>query len=76
MRKAGPSENVLISPFSVAAVLAMTHVGTKGNTASQLKDLLRFSQFSDEKIYEVFGYLTNNLRVIENSQNLLRLTQH
>jgi len=66
---------VLISPFSVAAVLAMTHVGAKQSTASQLKDSLQLSQFPDEKIYEVFGNLINNLRVIENSENLLRLTQ-
>jgi len=66
VRKAGPSENVLISPFSVAAVLAMTHVGTKENTASQLKDSLQLSSFPDEIIYEVFGSLTNNLRVIKN----------
>ncbi len=68
--KAGPSENVLISPFSVAAVLAMTHVGAKGNTANQLKDSLQLSQFTDEKIYEIFGNLIKNFRVITNSTQI------
>lgn len=61
--KVGPSENVVISPFSVASVLVMTHVGAKGITANQLKDILDLSHFPDEKICEVFGDFIRDLRV-------------
>ena len=61
--KVGPSENVVISPFSVAAVLVMTHVGAKGITATQPKDILGLSHFPDEKICEVFGDFIRDLIV-------------
>lgn len=62
-KKSGPSENVFISPFSVAAVLSMAHVGAKGNTASQLKSSLNLNSISDEKIHGVLGNLVRNTKV-------------
>ena len=61
---AGPSENLLISPFSVASVLAMIHAGAKGYTASQIKDSLQLSSYPGEKIYPAFGNLVKGLKVI------------
>lgn len=57
------SQNIFISPFSVAAVLSLAGVGAKGNTLVQLKKSLGFSDFSDEKINSVMGYLIQSLKV-------------
>ncbi len=62
--KVGPSENLLIFPFSVASVLAMIHAGAKGYTASQIKDSLQLSSYPDKKMYPTFGDLFKGMRVI------------
>ena len=59
-----PSENVFISPFSIAAVLSMAHVGSRGNTASQLKTVLHLTNYNDNKINGVIGNLCRSVKVI------------
>ncbi|KZS04159.1 leukocyte elastase inhibitor isoform X2 [Daphnia magna] len=44
----GPTDNVFISPFSVAAVLSMVGVGARGNTALQLKKSMGLTNFEKE----------------------------
>nr|CAH0111245.1 unnamed protein product [Daphnia galeata] len=44
----GPTENVFISPFSVAAVLSMVGVGARGNTALQLKESMGLTKYASE----------------------------
>jgi len=61
--KLGPSENVLISPFSMATVLAMAHVGAKGNTAIQIKNALQLTNFPSEQIYATIGNLVRSIKV-------------
>jgi len=62
--KLGPSENLLISPFSLASVLAMALAGAKENTAIQLKHTLQLTHFTDEQIYATVGNLVQSVRVI------------
>jgi len=60
--KAGPSENVCVSPFSVAAVLSMAHEGARGRTAEQMKNVLHFSGFENNQISEAMGKLCLNIK--------------
>jgi len=62
-KEAGISENLLISPFSVAVVLMMAYVGAKDITAFQIKNSLQLGKFLDEKIYEIVGNLVRSLKV-------------
>jgi len=55
--KLGPSENLLISPFNGATVLAMAHAGAKGNTAIQLKNTLQPTNFLDQQIFATSKFL-------------------
>lgn len=65
-KQVGASENVFISPFSVAAVLSMTHAGAKGNTGLQLENALHLTMFSHEKLWGVMGNLIRNVKGDEN----------
>jgi len=62
-KDAGASENMLLSPFSVAVVLIMAYIGAKDITAYQIKNALQLAKFSDEKIYEIVGSLVRSLKV-------------
>jgi len=63
-KKLEPSENLLISPFSLASVLAMALAGAKENTAIQLKETLQLTNFTDEEIYTTIGNLVRSVKVI------------
>jgi serpin B len=57
---AKPSENVLISPFSISAALAMTYAGAGGQTAQQMSDVLRFT-LPSAQVHPAFGELLRDL---------------
>ena len=63
IEKVGPSKNLLVSPFSLASVLAMTHVGANGNTAKQLKKTMQLANYTDEQIYKAFANLVQSIQV-------------
>lgn len=65
-KQLGASENVFLSPFSVAAVLSMVHAGAKGNTAKQLKSGLHLTNLTDEKINGVIGNLVRSIKGDDN----------
>jgi serpin B len=57
---AKPSDNVLISPFSISAALAMTYAGAHGQTAQQMANVLRFT-LPDSQVHPAFGELLRDL---------------
>ena len=54
------AENLFFSPFSVRAALGMTHAGTRGETAAQMRDTLRISS-SDEALHVAFAEIIQRL---------------
>ena len=50
---ASNSENLFLSPFSIATVLSMVYLGARSNTAKQLEDILNASA-AKEKIHIAF----------------------
>jgi len=65
-KSVGGSENVFVSPFSIATVLSMVHVGAKRNTAAQLKKVMHVTDIEDEKVSAVLGNLCQSLKGDEN----------
>ncbi|XP_046444643.1 leukocyte elastase inhibitor-like isoform X2 [Daphnia pulex] len=63
-----PTENVFISPFSVAAVLSMVGVGARGNTAVQLKKSMGLTNYVAENgnSDSVIGSLIQSIKGDEN----------
>ncbi len=57
---AKPSDNVLVSPFSISAALAMTYAGARGRTAQQMADVLNFT-LPDDRLHSTFGSLLRDL---------------
>ncbi len=52
--------NIFFSPYSISTALAMTYVGARGNTASQMRDTLNFSLPTD-KLPEAFAEFEKSL---------------
>jgi serpin B len=47
---AAGGENALISPYSIAAALTMTYAGARGETASEMRDVLHLG-LSDDRVH-------------------------
>ena len=56
--------NVCVSPFSVAVVLSMAHVGAKGNTATQIKTALNLPKLNNREVGEAIGKFCRDLTVM------------
>ena len=63
-------KNIFFSPFSVSAALAMVYAGAKGNTKTEMGEVLKFDNVNDNnvhigfrKLFEGFDDPTNNYTV-------------
>ncbi|HEX2908271.1 MAG TPA: serpin family protein, partial [Phototrophicaceae bacterium] len=54
------ADNFLFSPFSVSQALAMTYAGARGNTETQMADVLHFT-LPQTELHAAFNALTTNL---------------
>ena len=50
------NDNFFYSPYSISAALAMTYAGARGDTASQMKETLRFL-LPDDQLHKSFNSL-------------------
>lgn len=62
----GERDNLFFSPYSISSVLAMTYGGARGNTATQMAQVLNFKK-EGEDLQEVFGLLGEALNSRESS---------
>ena len=56
-----PGDNIFVSPLSISIALAMTYLGARGDSASQLKKTLRLENLSDTVIHAGFSELLKTL---------------
>ncbi|XP_026315599.1 serpin B8-like [Hyposmocoma kahamanoa] len=72
LMKKNENKNVVISPTSVAGLLAMTLLGTVGDAYNELADVLRFSQdiLMNRKNHEQFGLLLQQLNTNDSSRTI------
>jgi len=53
-------ENLFFSPFSISAALGMTYAGARGDTATQMHDVLQVG-LADDAFHSTFGELMRDL---------------
>ena len=54
-------ENLFYSPMSISTALAMTHMGSRGDTAHQMTKVLRFNMLEEQKLHQAFRELNTLL---------------
>ena len=67
--KTSKNENILMSPSSIASILAMTLAGAEGSTAKQIKAALKLPQTRDNSIMCAIGQLTRRVNTISDDQD-------
>jgi serpin B len=63
-RLKGTPGNLFVSPYSVAAALAMTHAGARGNTAAEMAKVLRLP-FEGDRLHAAMGALQGRMNSCE-----------
>ena len=53
--------NLFLSPYSISTALAMTYAGARGETAEEMRKVLRFA-LPDERLHAAFATLAYDLR--------------
>jgi serpin B len=53
--------NIVLSPYSISAALAMTYAGARGETAEQMRQTLHFT-LPPDRLHPAFGALTQQLQ--------------
>jgi len=48
-------QNVFMSPLSISVALAMTYLGARGQTKSQMKDVLHYADVDEDQLHQAFS---------------------
>ena len=56
-----PEENVFFSPLSVSIAMAMTYMGSRGDTKTQMKEVLGFSEVDEDRLHSLCSCLFHDL---------------
>jgi len=55
-RHASPAgQNVFMSPLSITVALAMTYLGARGQTKSQMREVLQFTDVEEDQLHQAFA---------------------
>ena len=47
--------NMFMSPLSISVAMAMTYLGARSNTKSQMSEILRFGEVAEEELHGAFS---------------------
>ena len=63
-------QNIFISPLSISIALAMTYLGARGQTKSQMKDVLHFANVEEDHLHQAFADIQSALNKPEQAYKL------
>jgi serpin B len=63
------NKNLVFSPYSISLTMAMAYGGARGETASQMIDVLRFP-IEGEELHSAFAEMQGKLRKIQEQKNI------
>ncbi|XP_041358356.1 leukocyte elastase inhibitor-like [Gigantopelta aegis] len=66
---ANSADNIFLSPISISAALAMTRLGARGNTESEMDQVMKWTTFGD-KVHDAFEDYLKVLNAAESSYTL------
>ncbi|KAK2160309.1 hypothetical protein LSH36_136g03032 [Paralvinella palmiformis] len=61
------NENLFFSPGSISVAMAMTYLGARGNTASEMQKVMMFGDVPDSEVHKSFGEL---LKAYKDTKNV------
>jgi len=64
------TENIFISPISISFAMAMTYLGARGETKSQMKAGMFFGDVNDEDLHQAFSDVRNALNSSDEGNEL------
>ena len=47
--------NMFMSPLSISVAMAMTYLGARNNTKSQMSEILHFGEVAEEELHQAFS---------------------
>ena len=62
----GEDGNLFFSPYSISTALAMTYAGARGNTATEMAEVLHFD-LGQDSLHNAFGELGDQISAVEES---------
>ena len=63
--------NLFFSPLSISTAMAMTQLGARGDTATQIADVFRFNQIDQDQLHGTFKELNNLLYQTNSGYNFI-----
>jgi len=61
-RQTSPANhNIIMSPLSISVALAMTYLGAREQTKSQMRNVLHFTNLVDDRLHEAFADIRSAL---------------
>ena len=63
-------QNVFMSPVSISVALAMTYLGARGQTKSQMRSVLHFSDVEEDQLHQAFTNIQSALNKPQQSYKL------
>lgn len=70
LETANKDGNIFISPLSACVALAMTDLGARGNTLSEMNKVLHFDEMNEVQLHPLFAELLDALKVTDSNCTL------
>jgi len=68
---AARSQNIFMSPFSISVALAMTYLGARAQTRTQMRQVLHFNDVqNDQIVHRAFGNILSSLNQTQDQYKL------
>ncbi|XP_022098741.1 leukocyte elastase inhibitor-like isoform X2 [Acanthaster planci] len=72
LTEATASDNIVFSPMSISIAFGMTFLGARGNTANQMKEVLKFNLMEESRLHSSLSKLNSAIFDVHATRYILR----